>query len=80
MRGLDREFPGACIVLAQGDKDELVALVLGQGRGGNDQASGPVWRALSLFGKADGRISRAYRFVKPRQVSRKIHGKARYLS
>lgn len=28
MAHLDREFPGPCVVLAQGDKDNLVALVL----------------------------------------------------
>ena len=28
MAHLDREFPGPCVVLAQGDKDNLIALVL----------------------------------------------------
>ena len=30
MAHLDREFPGPCVVLAQGDKDNLVALVLAE--------------------------------------------------
>lgn len=31
---LDREFPGSCVVLAQGDKDNLVALVLAKVKDG----------------------------------------------
>lgn len=31
---LDREFPGPCVVLAQGDKDNLVALVLAKVKDG----------------------------------------------
>jgi len=34
MRWLDREFPGPYIVLAQGDKDDQVALVLAKVEGG----------------------------------------------
>ena len=34
MRWLDREFPGPCLVLAQGDKADLVALLLAKVEGG----------------------------------------------
>lgn len=30
MGWLDREFPGPCVVMAQGDKDNLIALVLAE--------------------------------------------------
>lgn len=34
MGWLDREFPGPCVVMAQGDKDSLVAVVLAEVVGG----------------------------------------------
>lgn len=34
MGWLDREFPGPCVVMAQGDKDNLLAVVLAKVEGG----------------------------------------------
>ncbi len=34
MAWLDREFPGPCVVVAQGDKENLLAVVLAQVEGG----------------------------------------------
>lgn len=34
MGWLDREFPGPCVVMAQGDKDNLLAVVLAEVEGG----------------------------------------------
>lgn len=34
MASLDREFPGPCVVMAQGEKDNLIAVVLAKVEGG----------------------------------------------
>ena len=43
MGSLDREFPGPCVVMAQGDKDNLLAVVLAK-------VEGEKIKRLDLYG------------------------------
>jgi hypothetical protein len=59
MGHLDREFPGPCVVLAQGDKDNLIAIVLGQVANGKigrlDMCGAPSPRSAQRSGTYPGR-------------------------
>ncbi len=59
MGWLDREFPGPCIVLAQGDKDDLVALLLTKVEGGTikglDLCGAPSRYSARRMGEYPGR-------------------------
>ena len=54
MGSLDREFPGPCVVIAQGDKDNLIAVVLVKVRNGKikrlDLCGAPSPRAANRTG------------------------------
>ena len=59
MRCLDREFPGPCLVLAQSDKADLVALLLAKVGGGTmkrlDLCGAPSPYSARRMGEYPGR-------------------------
>lgn len=59
MGWLDREFPGPCVVMAQGDKDKLLAVVLAKVEDGKikrlDLCGAPSPHSASRTGKYPGR-------------------------
>jgi hypothetical protein len=59
MGWLDREFPGPCVVMAQGDKDNLLAVVLAKVEGGKikrlDLCGAPSPHSARRTGEYPGR-------------------------
>jgi hypothetical protein len=59
MGHLDQEFPGPCVVLAQGEKDNLIAIVLAQVDNGKivrlDMCGAPSPRSAQRSGTYPGR-------------------------
>ncbi len=60
MAWLDREFPGPCVVMAQGDKDNLIAVVLAKAEDGKikrlDLCCAPSPYSAKRTGDYPGRI------------------------
>jgi len=64
MGTLDREFPGPCVVMAQGEKDNLVALVLVKVEDGKvkrlDLCGAPSPHSASRTGEYPGRVQPSF--------------------